>query len=144
MSHPLSRTDEKPLTTAVVGGFPEPDGTQPMSAAEFRMVREALGLTTDWIAAHLNIALRTVRRWEHGHSPIPDGVRVEMENLEATWADEVNRIIGELENATDLVLTIPQHDAAMPAAWWRSIAHRAASIIPGVHVRYPADDTSQG
>lgn len=128
-------------TPARVGGTPEPDGTQPMSPAELRMVREWLGVSGEWLAEHLGVALRTVRRWEHGHATIPDPVRVEVEALEQVAAEQVGELVSELGDAADLVLTIPEADGAQPAGWWRMVAARVAQEVPGLYVRY--DNTAR-
>lgn len=130
------QSDGKPSATPVVGGFPEPDGDQPMSAAEFRMVREALGVSGEWLAARLGITDRTVRRWEHGSAPIPDGVRVELEGLEAVASGHVRDLVSRLEDARDVVLSIPEHDGEFPAGWWRAIAYRVSVEVQGLHVTY--------
>ena len=49
-----------------------------MTATEFRLQREDFGLSAEWLAERLGVALKTVQRWESGHRPIPDGVADEM------------------------------------------------------------------
>lgn len=120
----------------MVGGFPEPDGTQPMSDAELRMVRDFLGLSAEWLAGHLGVALRTVRRWESGHSLIPDGVRVQVEELEAVAAGQVGAVVDALADSPDAVLTLVLGGAGgFPDSWWRMVAARVAQEVPGLHVR---------
>lgn len=133
----MSSTLPKP-PAVTVGGFPEPDGTQPMSPAEFRMVREGLGLTGDGIAEYLGLTSgRQVRKWEAGTAPIPDGVRVELEKLEEVASGLVAGLVAELRDAADCVLSIPAHDTeGSPAGWWRMIAWRVALEVPGLYVRY--------
>lgn len=124
----------------MVGGFPEPDGSQPMSPAEFRMVREYLGLTGETLAEHLGVTLRSVRRWEHGHRPVSDGIRQQMEHLEETAARHVGELVDRLGEASDLVLSIP---SAADSGWWRMIAARVAAEVPGLYVRY-LDEAGSG
>jgi hypothetical protein len=128
----------KPLA-ATVGDFPDVDGDQPMSDAELRMVREFLGITAEWLADHLGVALRTVRRWEHGTSPVPDGVRVQVEALEEVAARQVGELVDRLAAAADVVLTIPREDGEWPAGWWRMVAARVAVEVPGLEVHYRED-----
>lgn len=130
------QADSKPLTFPKVGGFPEPDGSQPMSEAEFRMVREYLGLTAEWLAGHFGVNLRTVRRWEHGQTPVPEGIREGMELLEAEAAEQVGRLVDELRDASDLVLTIPRAAGRYQQGWWRMVAARVAQEVEGLYVRY--------
>ena len=49
-----------------------------MTAAEFRIAREMLGVSGEWLAGRLGVADRQVRRWEAGNSPVPDGVAGEL------------------------------------------------------------------
>lgn len=41
-----------------------------MSAAEFKVARERLGLTASWVATQLGVADRSVARWEAGDMPV--------------------------------------------------------------------------
>lgn len=124
-----------------VGVPPEPDGTQPMSAAEFRMAREAWGFTLETIAGLLGVDPRTVRRWESGASRVPEGVRVAVEALEKHLYGIVEELEGELRSAREVTLTIPDRDeGGMPAACWRAIAYRVAEGVPGLYVTYRAAD----
>lgn len=118
-----------PLGGVLVGGV-ESGEDDPMTPAEFRMVREYLGLTGEQLAAELDVSLRSLRRWEHGHSPVPDGVREAMEALEARAAGEVGRLVAALRDAPEVVLQIPD------AGWWRMVAARVAQEVPGLTVRY--------
>ena len=120
-----------------VGGFPEPDGDQPMSTAEFRMVREAWGWTSEQIAEHLAVDPRTVRRWDRGQSHVPDGAREDLELLERHLFETVALLVEQLQDAGDVVLTIPAGDAGgLPGACWRAIAYRVAEDVPGLYVRF--------
>jgi transcriptional regulator with XRE-family HTH domain len=120
-----------------VGGIPEPDGTQPMTAAEFKMVREAWGWTLETIAAYLTVDPRTVRRWEAGTSRVPDGVREGMELLEQHLNALVEDIATQARDAPDVTLEIPAGDVGgLPAACWRAVAYRVAEDVPGLYVTY--------
>lgn len=120
-----------------VGDFPAPDGDQPMSSAELRMVRDFLGLTGEWLAGQLGVQLRTIRRWEHGQSPVPDGVREQVELLEGIAAETVGALVEMCEAASDVALSIPDGPAdGYPAGWWRMVAARVAHEVPGLYVRY--------
>ena len=107
-----------------------------MTPAELRMVRESLGLTGEDLARHLGVALRTVRRWEHGQSPIPDGVQAELQTLESWTANHARMLADGLRESGETVLTIPEHDGEEPAAWWRAVAARVRREVPGVRVHY--------
>src|SRR5690606_819281 len=73
--HGAGRTHER----TVIMQYTDPPGMpddERMTPAEFRVVREFLGLTPEWLAAHLGVSGRTVRHWEQGKYAIPDGVRL--------------------------------------------------------------------
>jgi predicted transcriptional regulator len=116
-----------------------------MTDAEFRCVREWLGLTDKWVAAHLDVDQRTVRRWEAGTSPIPDGVREELEALEAMTGEAVAQAVAQLQDVPDVTVVVYRTDAGyrsavpkatMPASWHRRVVMRAALDVPGVAITY--------
>ena len=49
----------------------EPDPSRQMGPDEFRKIREHLGRTQKSMADYLGVDIRTVRRWEAGHTAIP-------------------------------------------------------------------------
>lgn len=116
-----------------------------MTDAEFRCVREWLAVTGEWLAEYLGVEGRTVRRWEAGTSPIPDGVRLALESLEAMTGDAVAATVAQLHDATDVVVVVYRTDeeyraahpeAEMPAAWHRRVVMRSALEVPGVAIAY--------
>ena len=128
-------------------GMPEDER---MTDAEFRVVREYLGLTGDWLGAHLGVSGRTVRHWENGKYAIPDGVRLEMEDLERRTAEFVAAIVYKLMDVPDPgVLTYradadyhaAHPDVPFPASWHRAVVARIAQDVPGLRIAYAAPDT---
>jgi hypothetical protein len=124
-------------------GMPEDER---MTDAEFRVVREFLGLTGDWLAAHLGVSSRTVRHWEQGKYAIPDGVRLEMEDLERRTAEFISGIVPQLMDLPDPgVLTYrtdEEYHAAhpevpFPASWHRAVVARIAQEVPALTIAYP-------
>lgn len=113
-----------------------------MSAAEFRITRERLGLSTDTLSNRFDVHLRTIRRWEHGHSPVPDGIRDELQDLTTEATRQVAHLVAALEDTDQPTLTIPDRDTDWPASWWRMIAGRVTDQLPTVRVRYPNAETS--
>lgn len=111
-----------------------------MTAAEFRTVREYLGLTAEWVADQLGVALRTVRRWEHGHSPIPDGVRQQMEAWEADTARAVGIYVEQLLDLPEPGVIAARDDTEVPggwpARWQRHVLARVAGEVPGLIITY--------
>lgn len=117
-----------------------------MSDAELRTVREFLGLDQLHLATYLGVQDRTVRRWEAGTTPIPDGVRIEVERLEAHTAEQVTSAIEELMDIPDPVVAVYRddntfwtaHPEAKPlgAAWHRAVIARTAQEVPALEIAY--------
>ncbi len=134
---------------AVAGASSIPDEMLPdderMTAAEFRVVREYLGLTTRWLADRLGVQERTVQRWEAGASPIPDGVRLAIEQLEADTAQYVDQAVQALLDLPDPGLLTYRSDAdyhqhhpeqPWPASWHRATVARVAERVPALVIDY--------
>lgn len=116
-----------------------------MTDAEFRVVRDWLGLTGDWLAGHLGVSPRTVRHWEQGKYAIPDGVRVELEDLEARTRAFVGGAIAQLLDIPEPGIITYRNDAEyhaahpeipFPAAWHRQVVARIAQEVPGLAIAY--------
>lgn len=113
-----------------------------MDPGELQMVREYLGLTLDALAGMLGVNPRTVRSWESGRDPIPDRVRLEVEQIEASTAAAVGDVVEALHDMRDPTVAVYRTDAAMhaarpdtthlPARWWRHVVARAVHEVPGV------------
>ncbi|MFY0516007.1 helix-turn-helix domain-containing protein [Streptomyces anulatus] len=117
-----------------------------MTDAEFRVIREYLGFTPEWLADHLKVSARTVRHWEAGKYAIPDGVRLEIEDLEARTAAFVAGIVtklldipepGVLTYRTDTEYHTAHPDVPFPASWHRAVVARIAQDVPGLAIAYP-------
>jgi hypothetical protein len=116
-----------------------------MTDAEFRVVREFLGLTGDWLAEHLDVSGRTVRNWEHGKYPVPDGVRLEVERLERQTGEFVGAVVAQLLDVPDPTVVTYRSDAAyhaahpeipFPASWHRAVLARVALEVPALAIVY--------
>lgn len=76
-----------------------------MTAAEFRTLREALGLTVEACCRIFAVADRTIRRWDSGRLPVPDGVARQLLQIDADYdqaaRDTVRRALasGKIEHA---------------------------------------------
>ena len=107
-----------------------------MTAAEFRMSRERWGLSAEWLADRLGVALKTVQRWENGHRPIPEGVAREMDMtttaMELGAADSVAEF---LLTAEDPVLMIPRTGTlfGFPASWYRALVDQVRKNLITFH-----------
>lgn len=95
-----------------------------MTAAEFRIRREVFGLSAEWLAEQLGVALKTVQRWESGHRPIPEGIVEEMDILsQAFGAGAAGKVAEHLLATPDAVMTIPRTGThfGFPASWYRAL-----------------------
>ena len=120
-----------------------------MTAIEFKAIREWLAVSGDWLARHLDVDPRTVRNWEQGRYPIPDGVRLEVEALEAVTAQTVTANIEALQIARDPAVVTYRSDEEFwnavpdeprwPASWHRRVAVRIAQKVPGLVIVEPSD-----
>ncbi|GAX57263.1 helix-turn-helix domain-containing protein [Streptomyces olivochromogenes] len=123
-------------------GMPEDER---MTDAEFKVVREFLGLTGDWLAAHLGVSSRTVRHWEQGKYPIPDGVRLAIEDLERRTGEFIGGAVDKLMDIPDPGLITYRSDAEyhaahpeadFPASWHRAVVARIAQEVPALSIAY--------
>lgn len=126
-------------------GMPEDER---MTPAELRVVREYLGLSPEWLAAHLKVSGRMVRHWEQGTYAIPDDQRLEIENLERYTSAFVSKVVQHLMDVPDPVVLTYQDDAEyhaahpemkFPASWHRAVVARVAQEIPAMSIRYAKD-----
>ena len=117
-----------------------------MTSAEFRVAREFLGLTGEWLADHLGVSSCTVRAWEQGKYPIPDGIRIELERLEKRTGAFIGAIVAKLIDDADAQVVVYRSDAEYhaaypeipyPAAWHRAVVARVALEVPGLAITYP-------
>lgn len=138
---------DKPITGVNVYTEPVdmPDDER-MTAAELRCVREWLGLTGEALATLVGVTDRMIRRWEAGTHPIPDGARLQIEHIEETTAEVVERIVAQLKDVRDPAVTVYRTDdefradhpalSTMTASWWRMAVMRACQDVPGVVIDY--------
>lgn len=117
-----------------------------MSPAELRVVREFLGLSSSDLARHLGVTDRTVRHWEAGKYPVPDGVRLAVEKLEADTARFVAGVVEKLMDYPDPVVVTYRTDEEyheahpeipLPASWHRAVIARVAQEVPALSIVYP-------
>lgn len=116
-----------------------------MTPAEFKIIRELLGLTGDWLADHLGRTPRTVRHWEQGKYTIPEGVRAELQDLQRRTRDYVDQLVAHLSRSPDPVAYVYRTDedyhaadpsSPYPASWHRAATARAVEQVPGASIAY--------
>lgn len=135
------------------GQEPVPEDQVPederMSAAEFRVITEWLGLRQRDAAAILDVNERTVRSWLSGREKVPDGVRRQVERIEGFTAGAVGEVAATVRDARDPVVVVYRTDddlwsarpefAPYPASWWRMVVARAVHGFDGVAIVYSGD-----
>lgn len=128
---------------------PDMPADERMTDAELRVIREHLGLSPEWLADHLDVSGRTVRHWEAGKYAIPDGVRLELEDLERRTGEFIDGLIprlldmpepGVLTYRTDAEYHAAHPDVPFPASWHRAVVARLAQEVPGLAIAYPPAD----
>lgn len=116
-----------------------------MTGAEFRCLREHLGLTNAWLAGYLGVAERSVARWGDDVMQPPPGVVEDMLELRDTATAAVDagvaRIAAEgLEQwptwRTDDALHAAHPDDRYTAAWHRAIAARIHERVPATRITF--------
>lgn len=95
-----------------------------MTSAEFRCLRESMGLTTKWLAVRWDVSEFSVQRWERNRT-LPDELADDMLRLKERFDGEIGRAI---ETGGDC-LTVPRNDRHgtaddMPSSWHHMIAQR--------------------
>lgn len=130
------------MTPTAEAVYPAPRG---MTDAELRARRELLGVTGDWLAAHLGVNPRTERSWEQGRDPIRDFVRDALDALDARTdrfvADLVTRTRYQARPVATVYRTDDEYhqahpDANLPASWHRAAVARAARHVPALAITY--------
>lgn len=116
---------------------------RPMSGAEFRCLREHLGVNTKWMTARLEINERTLLRWEFGRNSVREFAVAALVEI-ARDADELAaQLAADAQRTGDPVRTYrndeefhAEHpDSPYPASWHRAAAFRAARKV-GAELEY--------
>ena len=115
----------------------------PMTAAEFRTMREQLGFSRAEMARFHNVSSQTIENWERvkgkNNYPVPAGVTVAMMLLWDQQTSTVGELTRQLKDSTKATLTLPIGNPTMPDGYWRSIAWLVMQTVPGVRVTYAGD-----
>lgn len=109
-----------------------------MTAAEFRAIRAGLGVSADWLGEHLQVAMRTVQRWESGATPVAAFAAEGLLLLEVQAADQVSAYVEAFEHPGPLppLIRVPDgsDDAEWPPGWVRMIAFRVRQQVPALMI----------
>ena len=63
--------------------------TESVTPAELKTTREALGLSSEWVAEVGGVTVRSVRHWESGNGVVPDDVASILDELAAAVREHV-------------------------------------------------------
>lgn len=123
----------------------------PLTPAELRAAREALGLTGDQLARVLAVNPRTVRSWEQGRDPVPGRIRPLVAELRETTREAVDTLTARMEELPPGERTLityrgdeelqqagPYAWRRMSAAWHRRVCAQAAERT-GARITYGPD-----
>lgn len=126
----------------------------PMSAASFRTVRSFLGLSDQWIATHLGVHVRTVRKWGAGDSSVPKSAAAFLRELDVETASAVSVYVEAFTDHEDSwPFRIPRSDEesegweefpGKPVGWWRNLAARVCQRVPGLWIDFAPADSAGG
>lgn len=100
-----------------------------LTSAEFKCLRESMGLTTKWLASYWGVAEQSVQRWERSRTP-PDRICASLAELKLMFDNDVER----LSEQGGEYLLVPRNDSFRtdddkPASWDRMIAQRVSERI---------------
>lgn len=109
-----------------------------MTSAEFRILRDKLGLTAAWVADQLDVTPRAVRDWDSGATRVPAAAADCLRGFDAATDDFINQVVAAVNadpRPSDLIvyrdtesLTEQWPTVGYPAAWHRAAIGRAAAI----------------
>lgn len=113
---------------------------EPMTAAEFLAIREALHLPQQFLADRLEVGRETVSRWERGQYEIPQYAADEVRHQVSYRQKVIAKIVAKVSTDTPGIFIVPlgddsENSEGYPAAWCRGVAYEAqrfmrARIIP--------------
>lgn len=130
-----------------------------ISNAQFRSMRELLGISPNNLSKILSVNPRTIQSWEHGGTPIPPGVVAEVQNLATLARDKTTELVAEMKQrpAVQRLLILRSDEkrsvyrddieteelAALPPGWHRAVAARVADQVADVKIFYAGTNPSR-
>lgn len=118
-----------------------------MTPAEFQAIREYLHVSQRWLAEALNVAERTVQRWEQPDGKIPDGVAQEVNRLRDRFDDEIEQMIQDAKQpvinsfgvGTAEFIRVPADSYTARPPVWPAEAKRAQGLAVSDSVGLPLE-----
>lgn len=113
-----------------------------MSAAEFKVLREQLGLPASWVATQVLVTERSVSRWESGEDPVNHRAATLLRDLQKLTDKQIDQKLRQIERRNPDVAELhtyrrdrdweriaPTRFAYLPASWHRAMTARLAFLI---------------
>lgn len=98
-----------------------------MTDAEFRTLRDALGLSVDACCRIFGVADRTIRRWDSGRLPVPPPVAAELRAIDADYDEAAAALIRKYTDLSN------QHGGAPPAGGVILLRYRTDDDLARYH-----------
>lgn len=112
-----------------------------MSAAEFKVCRERLGLTASWVATQLGVYEKTISRWETGERVVSEEAANLLRLIHARTSRLIMKSIRKIKKPTTLLTYRRDEDMVtfelfsdldlvvpLPASWHRAMTGRIALL----------------
>jgi hypothetical protein len=120
---------------------------EPVSGGWLRATRHTLGLSVDKLAMLIDVNADTItKRWEHGDSGIPHGVRTDVTKLVEYTDAVVERMRRKAEAIPDPAIVVysgrddlPENHIALVYGrdWWDRVAFSVWQLVPEVMIGFP-------
>ncbi|MGJ9487133.1 helix-turn-helix domain-containing protein [Actinotignum sp. GS-2025e] len=96
-----------------------------MDAPIISAYRHTLGLKIDALADLLGVSVRTMRAWESGRDPIPEGAAQDILRLVRDQARLAQRMVD-----SGMIITLPRRRAEFPRGYYVAALARALEVEP--------------
>lgn len=106
-----------------------------MTAAEFKVTRERLGLSASWVASSLGVTEKSISRWESGEDPVNVRAATFLRNLHQESEKMIKRTltaIGKRKSDGPVLLKtyrMVNPSSIYPASFHRAMTGRLALLI---------------
>lgn len=112
---------------------------QNLTGLEFAALRHLLGLTFEDLSRLLDVGEKTLRKWESGAAPIPEGVGIELQSLKLMHDLRVREYEDYARNEVEVLIDRNRSEYAdneMPRNWYVAALARVAGGDGGVEASW--------
>lgn len=103
-----------------------------MTPADFKAMRESMGLSTKWLAVRWGVSMLSVQRWERNRSMPPELER-DFESIRSCFRAEVDDGVSDASPSLSVPRVDDESPDGFPAAYHRAVALRIAEST-GAHL----------